>query len=224
MAGDILRALSLYAKLISFAWIDDSIETDNTLLSLIHVIRDHQHPLRELTIRTHSDLGTEVWSKLNTLTGLHSISLWCMEGPPRVLQGWSEPLGSTLSHLELGVSVFPCPPAECTSQNCSPPPSLSSYRFLVLFFSRVKITALCRRSTDHPRNSSLTSPPPHKPPPQRCSSNFNTHNPHMSSKSPNPRHRISSFISYSSSPTTQSNANIEITYRSHKYSGHSWSR
>ncbi|XP_006461408.1 hypothetical protein AGABI2DRAFT_185661 [Agaricus bisporus var. bisporus H97] len=102
MAGDILRALSLYTKLISFAWIDDSIETDNTLLSLIHVIRDRQHPLRELTIRTHSDLGTEVWSKLNTLTGLHSISLWCMEGPPRVLQGWSEPLGSTLSHLELG--------------------------------------------------------------------------------------------------------------------------
>ncbi|KAF7782818.1 hypothetical protein Agabi119p4_2194 [Agaricus bisporus var. burnettii] len=35
MAGDILRALSLYTKLISFAWIDDSIETDNTLLSLI---------------------------------------------------------------------------------------------------------------------------------------------------------------------------------------------
>jgi hypothetical protein len=38
-----------------------------------------------------------------------------MEGPPRVLQGWSEPLGPTLTHLELGVSVFPCPPAECTS-------------------------------------------------------------------------------------------------------------
>jgi hypothetical protein len=115
MTSDILHALSLCVKLTSFAWIDDSVETDNTLISLIGVIRKNEHPLRELTIRTHSNLGTEVWSNLNTLTGLHRISLWCMEGPPRVLQGWSEPLGPTLTHLELGVSVFPCPPAECTS-------------------------------------------------------------------------------------------------------------
>lgn len=113
---DIRHALGLCTKLTSFAWIDDSLTTDDTLLSLIEVIRKHKHSLRELTIRSHSDLGTEVWTQLNSLTGLRSISLWCMEGPPRVLQGWSEPLGSTLTHLELGVSVFPCPPAECTSQ------------------------------------------------------------------------------------------------------------
>lgn len=116
MMDDILRALGLCTKLTSFAWIDDSLSADDTLLSLIEVIRKLQHPLHELTIRTHSDLGAEVWTQLNTLTGLRSISLWCMEGPPRVLQGWSEPLGPTLTHLELGVSVFPCPPAECTSQ------------------------------------------------------------------------------------------------------------
>lgn len=103
-------------KLTSFSWIDDSLATHDTLLSIINILRKQKHPLHELTIRTHSDLGTEVWSQLNTLTGLRSISLWCMEGPPRVLQGWSEPLGSTLTHLELGVSVFPCPPDECTFQ------------------------------------------------------------------------------------------------------------
>ncbi|KAF9445310.1 hypothetical protein P691DRAFT_777653 [Macrolepiota fuliginosa MF-IS2] len=102
MMDDIRNALSSCTKLTSFAWIDESLSTDDTLLSLIEVIRKHKHPLRELTIRTHSDLGAEVWTQLNALTGLRSISLWCMEGPPRVLQGWSEPLGPTLTHLELG--------------------------------------------------------------------------------------------------------------------------
>jgi hypothetical protein len=120
MVDDILRALGLCTKLVSLTWTDDSCATDDTLLSLIEVIRKHKLPLLKLTIRTHSDLGAEVWEQLHTLTGLRSISLWCMEGPPRVLQGWSEPLGPTLTHLELGVSVFPCPPAECTSQTLTP--------------------------------------------------------------------------------------------------------
>lgn len=93
-------------------WIDDSSSSDATLLAFLEVIRGL--PLRELTIRTHSDLGEAVWSQLITLTGLRKISLWCMEGPPRVLQGWSEPLGTTLTHLELGVSAFSYPCAECT--------------------------------------------------------------------------------------------------------------
>ena len=32
-----------------------------------------------------------------------------MEGPPRVLQGWSDKLGDTLTHLELEVSPFKAP-------------------------------------------------------------------------------------------------------------------
>ncbi|RDB25218.1 hypothetical protein Hypma_007471 [Hypsizygus marmoreus] len=97
---DTLKALALCKNLESITWVDDSSTTDTTLLSFISVVRDL--PLREITIRTHSDLGTTVWSELVTLTGLRKISIWCMEGPPRVLQGWSEPLGSTLTHLELG--------------------------------------------------------------------------------------------------------------------------
>ncbi|EPT02466.1 hypothetical protein FOMPIDRAFT_1090242, partial [Fomitopsis schrenkii] len=48
-------------------------------------------------------LSEEVWAKLQEFRGLTKVSLWVMEGPPRVLQGWSEHLGPTLTHLELGV-------------------------------------------------------------------------------------------------------------------------
>lgn len=79
-------------------WVDDSSTTYASLfISFLTVLRTL--PLRELTIRTHSDLGEQVWAELITLTGLRKISIWCMEGPPRVLQGWSEPLGNTLTHL-----------------------------------------------------------------------------------------------------------------------------
>ncbi|KIM36753.1 hypothetical protein M413DRAFT_448889 [Hebeloma cylindrosporum] len=99
---DTLAALALCTNLRSMTWIDDtsSSSTGAILLAFLDVIR--KLPLRELTIRTHSDLGETVWSQLVTLTGLRKVSIWCMEGPPRVLQGWSEPLGSTLTHLELG--------------------------------------------------------------------------------------------------------------------------
>lgn len=110
---DALKAMSLCKNLRSITWIDDSSTTDTVLLGFIDVVRDL--PLRELTIRTHSDLGQAVWSQLITLTGLQKISIWCMEGPPRVLQGWSEPLGSTLTHLELGVSAFQYP---CSERTC----------------------------------------------------------------------------------------------------------
>ncbi|KAH9485727.1 hypothetical protein JR316_0002642 [Psilocybe cubensis] len=100
---DTLAALSLCTNLRSMTWIDDiSSRTSSNakLLAFIDVLRTL--PIRELTIRTHTDLGEEVWSQLITLTGLQKVSIWCMEGPPRVLQGWSGPLGSTLTHLELG--------------------------------------------------------------------------------------------------------------------------
>ena len=104
---DALKALALCKNLVSMKWIDDIPVTGPVLLSFLAVVR--LHPLREITIRTHSDLGEQVWSQLITLTGLRKISIWCMEGPPRVLQGWSESLGDTLTHLELGVSVHPYP-------------------------------------------------------------------------------------------------------------------
>ncbi|KAG5351718.1 hypothetical protein C0989_005161 [Termitomyces sp. Mn162] len=39
-----------------------------------------------------------------------------MDGPPRVLQGWSESLGNTLTHLELGVSSHSYPFCDLLSQ------------------------------------------------------------------------------------------------------------
>lgn len=62
-------------------------------------------PITELTIRSYVGLSEEAWSELIKISGLKKLSLWCMEGQPRVLQGWSETLGSTLTHLELGVRL-----------------------------------------------------------------------------------------------------------------------
>lgn len=107
-----LAALALCKNLQSMTWVDDSPTSAGTLLKFIDVMRTL--PLRELTIRTHSDLGENVWAQLITLTGLRKISIWCMDGPPRVLQGWSDLLGPTLTHLELGVSTFLYPCSECT--------------------------------------------------------------------------------------------------------------
>lgn len=74
------------------------------LLSFLNILRGLG--LRQLTIRTYLGLGEEVWAKLQEFRGLTKVSLWVMEGKPRVLQGWSEHLGPTLTHLELGVGVI----------------------------------------------------------------------------------------------------------------------
>ena len=79
-----------------------SFTTDTIFLSFLAVIRIL--PIQEITIRSYSDLGEEVWIELRQLTSLRKVAIWCMEGPPRVLQGWSAKLGDTLTHLELGVS------------------------------------------------------------------------------------------------------------------------
>ncbi|KAF6746777.1 hypothetical protein DFP72DRAFT_1076107 [Ephemerocybe angulata] len=52
----------------------------------------------------HNDPAPEVWEEVYK-EGLKRVSIWCMEGPPRVLQGWCEKLGPTLESLELGVRV-----------------------------------------------------------------------------------------------------------------------
>ncbi|KAL0955714.1 hypothetical protein HGRIS_001934 [Hohenbuehelia grisea] len=106
-----LTALSLCTNIYSLTWADDTAYTTTVspLLDLIAVLPSL--PLRDLTIRTHSDLGEDVWRELTNLSGLKRVSIWCMEGPPRVLQGWSEHLGPTLTHLELGVSSFSLTPS-----------------------------------------------------------------------------------------------------------------
>ena len=76
----------------------------NTFEAFLDVLKDI--PFRSLTIRTYSDIGECAWATLNTFTGLHKIAIWCMEGPPRVLQGWADRLGSTLTELELGVGFL----------------------------------------------------------------------------------------------------------------------
>ncbi|KAJ7496781.1 hypothetical protein FB451DRAFT_1208764 [Mycena latifolia] len=102
---DTLRALALCTNLRSMTWIDDYRfpGSDDFFLSFISVVR--HHPLRALTIRTHSELGEATWAQLTTLTGLRKISIWCLEGPPYLLgtgRGWADHLRSTLTHLELG--------------------------------------------------------------------------------------------------------------------------
>ncbi|KAF8627520.1 hypothetical protein AX15_004395 [Amanita polypyramis BW_CC] len=78
-------------------------ESEHPLLSLLAVIKAVKAPLRELTIQSHGDLGPQVWSELSKWMGLSKIGIWCMDGPPRVLQGWAgQELGKTLTQLELG--------------------------------------------------------------------------------------------------------------------------
>ncbi|KAJ7032750.1 hypothetical protein C8F04DRAFT_1211056 [Mycena alexandri] len=106
---DTLQALSLCTNLRSMTWIDDYPfpGSDAFFISFISVVRNH--PLRSLTIRTHSDLGEKAWAELTTLTGLRKISIWCLEGPPYLLgNGWARCAGipntlllSVLSQLPL---------------------------------------------------------------------------------------------------------------------------
>lgn len=98
-----MKALSLCTSLKSFTWTDDSRSQGFALMAFLDIIKSFPAPLEELNIRTHNALATEVWDEINKVAGLKRVSIWCMEGPPRVLQGWSELLGPTLTHLELGV-------------------------------------------------------------------------------------------------------------------------
>jgi hypothetical protein len=97
----VLKALSLCENLYSFTWVDDTSALPTVFLSFLKILRDL--PLRALTLRTYSDPGEDAWAFLNTMPDLQKVAIWCMNGPPRVLQGWAPLLGSTLTELELGV-------------------------------------------------------------------------------------------------------------------------
>jgi hypothetical protein len=99
----VLKALSLCNNLYSFTWIDDTPTLPIVFLSFLNILRDL--PLRALTLRTYSDLGEDAWASINTFPNLQKVAIWCMDGPPRVLQGWAPLLGSTLTELELGVRI-----------------------------------------------------------------------------------------------------------------------
>lgn len=104
LVRDCYEALRLCVNLESFRWIDDSpvLLNDEVLLGYLSILRDV--PIKQLTIRTYLGLSEDIWTRLIEFRGLCEVSIWTMEGPPRILQGWSEKLGPSLTHLELGVS------------------------------------------------------------------------------------------------------------------------
>jgi len=112
----VLKALSLCNNLYSFTWADTS-APPIVFLSFLNILRDL--PLRALTLRTYSDLGEDAWASLNTFPNLQKVAIWCMDGPPRVLQGWAPLLGSTLTELELGVRIGHSVPI-MTHEQCRP--------------------------------------------------------------------------------------------------------
>ncbi|KAI0698320.1 hypothetical protein C8T65DRAFT_660923 [Cerioporus squamosus] len=92
---DCRKALRLCVNLEGFTWSDDTAEGNNE--------RDFAaYSTSCLVIRTFYGLSDDVWEMLQGFTGLRKVSIWCMEGKPRILQGWSEKLGASLTHLELG--------------------------------------------------------------------------------------------------------------------------
>ncbi|KAI0753357.1 hypothetical protein C8Q80DRAFT_1217526 [Daedaleopsis nitida] len=96
------KSLGLCVNLEGFTWSDDSPEGSNEhdFVAYLDILRDL--PLRELVIHTFYGLSDDVWTTLQDFTKLSKVSIWCMEGKPRILQGWSEKLGESLTHLELG--------------------------------------------------------------------------------------------------------------------------
>ncbi|KIJ66011.1 hypothetical protein HYDPIDRAFT_151768 [Hydnomerulius pinastri MD-312] len=98
---DIIAALRLCKNLVSATYVDDTDTPEANFLPILDVFITL--PLKELTIRTHHDVGKRAWAILNSMRGISRLSVWSLEwGPPRVLQGWADLLSSTLTHLELG--------------------------------------------------------------------------------------------------------------------------
>ncbi|KAI0827702.1 hypothetical protein BC628DRAFT_1409623 [Trametes gibbosa] len=102
LMADCRKALRLCVNLQAFTWSDDSTEgpDEGDFVKYLEVLKEL--PLRELVIRTFYGLSDTVWTQLQNFTALSKVSIWCMEGKPRILQGWSEKLGPSLTHLELG--------------------------------------------------------------------------------------------------------------------------
>lgn len=110
-------------NLRGFTWMDDGTESmstadaathsDETLLAYLDIIEPFG--VSELVIRTSSGINTAVWTRLTRIGGLRKVGIWCLHGQPRYLHGWSEKLGPSLTHLELGVSCLSRQHPQCTS-------------------------------------------------------------------------------------------------------------
>ncbi|EJF60664.1 hypothetical protein BD309DRAFT_1042740 [Dichomitus squalens] len=96
------KALRLCVNLEGFTWSDDSSDVgdERDFMEYLDILQNL--PLREVVIRTFYGLSDFVWARLQDFTNLRKVSIWCMEGKPRILQGWSDKLGPSLTHLELG--------------------------------------------------------------------------------------------------------------------------
>ncbi|KAK7691974.1 hypothetical protein QCA50_005379 [Cerrena zonata] len=90
-------------NLRSFTWVDDAHDSNNdeNFPAYLDILQKLPH-VSELIIRTSVGISDEVWDKMTEFTKLQKIAIWCLHGKPRILQGWSEKLGSSLTHLELG--------------------------------------------------------------------------------------------------------------------------
>ncbi len=86
---------------------------DTELIAYLDILQELG--VQELIIRTSSGINAVVWDRLTDIDGLCKVAIWCLNGQPRVLQGWSEKLGSSLTHLELGVSCLSRQHPHCTS-------------------------------------------------------------------------------------------------------------
>ena len=113
---DCREALRMCKNLRSFTWVDDAHDSNNdeNFLAYLYILQGLPH-VSELIIRTSVGISDEVWDKLIEFTKLQKIAIWCLHGKPRILQGWSEKLGNSLTHLELGVSGLSCQYPHCTS-------------------------------------------------------------------------------------------------------------
>lgn len=96
-----LEALALCTNLREYVISGSRPIREDHFLSFLKAVREHK-TLRSLTVRTPGVISETVWSLMTKFTDLTSVAIWCMEGPPRFLQGWSPTLAPTLTHLELG--------------------------------------------------------------------------------------------------------------------------
>ena len=170
----VLKALCLCQNLHSFTWVDDTSALHTVFLSFLRILRDL--PLRALTLRTKTDLGEDTWAFLNTIPVLQKVAIWCMDGPPRVLQGWAPRLGSTLTELELGVRI-----------------RLSDHDSLLTHF--MYHIAVRRRSRDHFNRRTLPALLPTRLTTKGCTEQCHSGHPYFAPRSRCTRHRVSPPLS-----------------------------
>jgi hypothetical protein len=169
----VLKALCLCQNLHSFTWVDDTSALHTVFLSFLRMLRDL--PLRALTLRTKTDLEEDTWAFLNTIPNLQKVAIWCMDGPPRVLQGWAPRLGSTLTELELGVRI-----------------GLSDHDPLITHF--IYHIAVRRRPRDHFDRRTLPALSPTRPTAKRRTKQCHSGHPYFAPRSRCTRHRVSPSV------------------------------